>query len=87
MCVGVKRKLFVCNSNMDLNAFKLLICSKIGIDTIRSTVNICFKYNMSGQVLSFSVEDDNYIDAMWEHSKSTSIPSLELYVEEVPQVN
>ena len=27
------------------------------------------------------------IDAMWEHLKSTQIPSLELYVEEVPLGN
>ena len=31
--VGGKRKLFACNLNMDLNEFKLLVCSKIGIDT------------------------------------------------------
>ena len=69
---------------MDLNAFRLLICSKIEIDTTWSAVNICFKYDMSGQLLAFPIEDDDSIDAMWEHSRSTSIPSLELYVEELP---
>jgi hypothetical protein len=39
---------------------------------------------MSGQLLTFPVEDDEAIDAMLEHSKSTQIPSLELYVEKVP---
>ena len=81
--VGGKCKLFACNSNMDLNEFKLLICSKIGIDTTRNTINFCFKYNMSGQLLAFPVRNDDSIDAMWEHSKATYIPSLELYVEEV----
>ena len=42
---------------------------------------------MSGEFLAFPVEDDEVIDAMWEHSKSTQIPSLELYVEEVPLGN
>ena len=42
---------------------------------------------MSAQLLTFSIEDDEAIDAMWEHSKSTSIPSLEVYVEEVPLGN
>ena len=37
--------------------------------------------------LQFPVEDDKAIDAMWEHSKSTQISSLELYVEEVPLGN
>ena len=85
--LGGKRKLFACNSNMDLNEFKLLVCFKIGIDTTRSTVNLCFKYYMSGELLAFSVEDDDSIDAMWEHSKATSIPSLELYIEVVPLGN
>ncbi|XP_057522046.1 uncharacterized protein LOC130802153 [Amaranthus tricolor] len=85
--VGGRRKLFACNSNMDLNHFKRFICSKIGFDHTRSTVNISFKYDMSGELLAFPVEDDEAIDAMWEHSKSTQIPSLELYVEEVPVGN
>ena len=72
---------------MDLNHFKRFICSKIGLDPTRSTVNISFKYDMSGELLAFSVEDDEAIDAMCEHSKSTQIPSLELYVEEVPLGN
>ena len=85
--VGRRRKLFACNSNMDLNEFKHFICSKIGIDTTRSTVNVSFKYNMSGELLALPVEDEEAIDAMWEYSKSTSIPSLDLYVEEVPLGN
>ena len=85
--VGGRRKLFACNSNMDLNHFKRFICSKIGLDPTRSTVNISFKYDMSGELIAFLVEDDEAIDAMWEHSKSTQIPSLELYVEEVPLGN
>ena len=71
---------------MDLNEFKLLICSKIGIDTTR-IVNLSFKYDMSDQLLAFPIEDDDCIDAMWEHSKSTAISSLELNVEEVPLGN
>lgn len=35
-------------------------------------------------MLAFPIEDDDYIDVMWEHSKATSISSLELYVEVVP---
>ena len=66
-------------------SLKLLICSKIGIDTRRSMVKLCYKYDISGQLLAFSIEDDDAIDAMWEHSKATSIPSLELYVEVVPE--
>ena len=85
--VGGKRKLFACNSIMDLNEFKLLVRSKIGIDTRRSIVKICFKYDMSEQLLAYLVEDDEAIDAMWEHFKSTSILSLEVYVEEVPLRN
>ena len=85
--VGGKRKLFACNSYMDLNEFKHFICSKIGIDTTRSTVNLCFKYNLSGDLLAFPVEDEEAIDAMWEYSRSTPSPSLELYVEEVPLGN
>ena len=85
--VGGKRKLFECNSNMDLNEFKLLVCSKIGIDTTRSTINLSFKYYMSGELLVFPVEDNDSIDAMWEHSKATSIPTLELYIEVVPLGN
>ena len=42
---------------------------------------------MSRELLVFPVEDDEAIDAMWEYSKSTKIPSLELYVEEVPLGN
>ena len=40
---------------------------------------------MIKQLLTFPLDDDETIDAMWEHSnsKSTKIPSLELYVEEV----
>ena len=56
---------------MDLSEFKLLICSNIGIDSTRSVVTIYFKYDMSGQLLAFSVEDDKL---MWEHSKSTMFP-------------
>ncbi|XP_057533383.1 uncharacterized protein LOC130811201 [Amaranthus tricolor] len=84
--VGGKHKLFVCNSNMNLNELKLHICSKIGIDST-STVNISFKYGMSGQFLAFPIEDEDALEAMWEYSKSTPIPSLELYVEEVPLRN
>ena len=62
--VGGKRTLFECNSNMDLNEFKLLVCSKIGISTTRSIVNLSFKYDMSGQLLAFLVEDDDSTDAM-----------------------
>ena len=72
-----KTQVIACNSNMDLNQFKRFICSKIGLDPTRSTVNISFKYDMSGELLAFPVEDDEAIDAMWEHSKSTQIPSLE----------
>ena len=32
---------------------------------------------MSGELLAFLVEDDEAIDAMWEHSKFTQIPSWE----------
>ena len=42
---------------------------------------------MSEQLLAYLVEDDEAIDAMWEHFKSTSILSLEVYVEEVPLRN
>ena len=70
---------------MDFNECKLLVCFKIEIDTTRSTINLSFKYYMSGKWLAFPVEDDDSIDAMWEHSKATSIPSLELYVEVVPE--
>ena len=45
--VGGRRRLFACNSNMDSNQFKRFICSKIGLDPTRSTVNISFKYDMS----------------------------------------
>ena len=62
--VGGKNKLFACNSNMDLNEYELLVCSKIGIDTTRSTVNLSFKHDMSGEFLAFPVEDDDFIDAM-----------------------
>ena len=72
---------------MDLNKFKLLICFKIGIDTTRSTVNLSFKYDMSGQLLAFLVEDDDSIDVVWVHSKDISIPSLKLYVKVVPLGN
>ena len=69
--VGGRRRLFSCNSNMDLNHFKRFICSKIGLDPTRSIVNIRFKYDMSGELLVFPVKDDVAIDAIWEHSKST----------------
>ena len=72
---------------MDLNEFNLLVCSKIGIDTTRSTVNLSFKYDMSDQLLAFPIEDDDSIYAMCEHSKATSTSSLELYVEVVPLGN
>ena len=85
--VGGRRRMFACNSNMDLNEFKRFIYSKIGLDSTRSIVNISFKYDMSGELLTFPVEDNEAIDAMWEHSKSSQIPSLELYVEEVPLGN
>ena len=85
--VGGRRKLFACNSNIDLNHFRRFISSKIGLDPTRSTVNISFKYALSGEFIAFPVEDDEAIDAMWEHSTSTQIPSLELYVEEVPLGN
>ena len=67
--VGGRRKLFACNSYMDLNEFKHFICSRIGIDTTRSTVNLSFKYNLSGDLLAFPVEDEEAIDAMWEYSR------------------
>ena len=85
--VAGRGRLFACNTNMNLNEFKRFICSMIGLDSTRSTVNISFKYDMSGELIAFPVEDDEAIDAMWEHSKSTQIPSLELYVEEVPLGN
>ena len=65
--VGGRRKLFACNSNMDLNEFKHLICSKIGIDTTRSTFNVSFKYTMSGELLAHPIEDEEAIDVMWEY--------------------
>ena len=61
---GSKRKLFACNLNMDFNEFKLLVCSKIGIDTTQSTVNLSFIYYMSGEWLVFPVKDDDSVDAM-----------------------
>ena len=64
--VGGRCKLFACNSNMDLNHFRRFICSKIGLDPTRSTVNISFKYALSGEFIAFPVEDDEAIDAMWE---------------------
>ncbi|XP_057544261.1 uncharacterized protein LOC130823603 isoform X1 [Amaranthus tricolor] len=85
--VGRRRRLFACHSNMDLNQFKRFICFKIGLEPTKSTVNISFKYDMSGELLAFPVEDDEAINAMWEHSKSTQILSLELYVEKVPLGN
>ena len=85
--VGGRRKLFACNSNMDLNHFRRFISSKIVLDPNRSTVNISFKYALSGEFIAFPVEDDEAIDAMWEHPKSTQIPSMELYVEQVPLGN
>ena len=42
---------------------------------------------MSVDLLAFPVEDEEAIDAMWEYSRSTPSPSLELYVEEVPLGN
>ena len=68
--VGGKRRLFACNSNMDLNQFKRFICSKIELDPTRTTVNISFKYDMNGELLAFPVEDDEAINAMWEYSMS-----------------
>ena len=72
---------------MDLNEFKLHIYSKIGIDSTTNTVNISFEYGMSGQFLAYPIEDDEALEAMWENSKSNSILSLEIYVEEVPLGN
>ena len=46
--VGRRRRLFACNLNMDLNQFKRFIYSKIGLDPSKSSVNISFKYDMSG---------------------------------------
>jgi hypothetical protein len=82
--VGGKHKLFACKSNMDLNNFKRYISSRIGLDPTRSTVNISFKYSLSGQFISLPVDDDEAIDAIWEYSKFSRIPSLELYAKEVP---
>ena len=45
--VGGKLKLFVCNSNMDLNELKFHICFRIRIDSTISTVDINFKYGMN----------------------------------------
>ena len=43
---------------MNLNHFIIrFICSKIGLDPTRCTVNISFKYDMSGKLLAFPVED------------------------------
>ena len=42
---------------------------------------------MSRELLAFLVEDNDSIDVMWEHSKATSISSLQLYVEVVPLGN
>ena len=47
---------------MDLNEFKHFICCKIELDSTRSTVNTSFKYDMSGQLLAFPVEDDEAIE-------------------------
>ena len=38
---------------------------------------------MNGQFIVYLIEDEEVLKAMWEHSKSTAISSLELYVEEV----
>jgi hypothetical protein len=81
MYLGGKSKLFACNSNMGFNDFKRLVCSKIGIDPTRNVVKLSFKYRMSDEWVVFPVEDDDSIDAMWEHSKANSTPSVELYVE------
>ena len=62
---------------MDLNKFKLHICSKIGIDLTASTVNICLKHGMNEQFLAYPIEDDEALKSMWEHLKPTPIPSLE----------
>ena len=71
----------------EFDLFKHFICSKIELDSTRSIINISFKYDMSGELLVFPVEDDEAIDAMWKHSKFTQILSLDLYVEEVPLWN
>ncbi|CAO2841539.1 unnamed protein product [Amaranthus hypochondriacus] len=80
--VGGRRKLFACKSNMDLNDFKRLISSRIGLDPTTFTVDISFKYFMSEQFTALSVEDEYALDAMWEHSKISH--SLEIYAEVVP---
>ena len=64
--------------HVEMTSFRVaIVCTKIGFDPIRNTVNISFKYDMSGELLAFPVEDDEAIDAMWEHSKFTQIPSWE----------
>ena len=46
--VGVKHKLFACNSNMNLNELKLHKSSRIEIDSTTISVNINLKYDMNG---------------------------------------
>ena len=83
--VGGRRKLFACKSNMELIDFKRLISSRIGLDPTKFTVDISFKYFMSGQYTVLPVEDEYALDAMWEHSKISH--SLEIYAEVVPLGN
>ena len=77
-----KHELFVCNLKMDLNELKLHICVRIEIDPTVSTVNISFKYGINRKFLTYQIEDEEALEAMWKHSKVTLIPYLELYVEE-----
>lgn len=72
---------------MHLNEFKFHICSKIWIDSSTSTVNISLKYDKSEQFFAYPIDEEFVLEAKWEHSKSTPIPTLELYVEDVPLGN
>ena len=63
--VGGRRKLFACNSYMDLNEFKHFICFRIGIDTTRSTINLSFKYNLSGDLLATQETQNPFMQERW----------------------
>lgn len=51
-------------------------------------MNLSFKYGTTdGKILEYPIDDDEALEAMSEHLKSTLIPSLKLYVEKEPLKN
>ena len=57
------------NGHLDISSTNMsnvvIICSRIGIDATRNTVNLSFKHNLSGDLLATQETQNPFMQERW----------------------